>query len=186
MKTLLAEQPILVAIMLGVIGLGLLFGWLQTGKRAAALAGLVALVLIPVSWSVSLRWVTDRELIREAIRSTAEAVERNDRASAVSIIADPRYRELALAELPRFEFAEARVTGERHIRVQEDAFPPTAEADINVRVEVSGRGLGAGRITVPRRLILKFEKFGEDWKVMEYQHRPIVGGPDQFSKPLVP
>ena len=56
METLLAEQPLIVSLMLGVLSAGLLFGWLQTGKKPAAIAGLVCVSLIPVAWLVAALW----------------------------------------------------------------------------------------------------------------------------------
>ncbi len=53
METLLAEQPLIVSLMLGALSVGLFFGWLQTGKRQAAIAGLVFALLdsrLPGSW----------------------------------------------------------------------------------------------------------------------------------------
>ena len=40
-ETLLAEQPLIVSVMLGALSAGLLFGWLQTGKTAGCVAGLI-------------------------------------------------------------------------------------------------------------------------------------------------
>ena len=55
MEALLAEQPLIVSLMLGTFAVGLIFGWLQTGKKAAAVAGLIAASLIPVAWVVASR-----------------------------------------------------------------------------------------------------------------------------------
>ena len=86
MTTLLAEQPLLLSLLLGVLAAGLVYGWLQTGKRGVGIAGLVVLVLIPIAWFVSNAWVTDRERIRELIFETADAVETNDIDRAVLVI----------------------------------------------------------------------------------------------------
>ncbi len=39
METLLAEQPLLVSVMLGTLAAGLIYGWLQTGKESSRRRG---------------------------------------------------------------------------------------------------------------------------------------------------
>lgn len=182
MQSIIAEQPIVLCIGLAVLGIALLFGWLQSGRRALVIAGVVAFVMMPIGWWVSHQWVTDREQIRKIILTTAAAIEANDPAEATKIIADQRYQTMALTELPRYRFEEAKMTGERRIEIDDDSLPLTAEADIVVRVKLVGSGFG--EITIPRRLILGFQKFDGDWKVMSYQHLPIVGKADAYSNTL--
>lgn len=184
MLDIIAEQPIVLCIGLAVLAAALLFGWLQTGRFALAIAGLVCVLAMPLGWWCSINWVTDREQIRRVIVQTAAAVEANDPPTAAAVIADDKYRQMALLELPRFTFEEARMTGERSIEVDDSLFPPTAEADILVRVKLTGRGFGT--VTVPRRLILGFEKIDDQWRVMTYQHLPVVGKADGFSNTLTP
>lgn len=179
MLNLIAEQPVIVAIALGVLGFGLLIAWLQTGKRPAAIAGVIVLLLIPAEFVLASQWQTSREEIREMILSTADAIERNDFEAATAVIAEDEVRRRALSELGRFDFDVARMTGERSITVNASAVPISAEADVMVRVEVTGRGIGSAKI--PRRLILDLQKFGDQWKVVGYQHLPVVGGPDLYS-----
>ena len=182
MADLIAERPILVAIGLAVLGLAVLFAWLQTGRREALIGAAVLLLLVPVEFAVAANWKTDRESIREMIHDTAALVERNDFDGAVRVIADEKYQRMAKMELPRFKFSEARVTGERSININPLGGNPTAEADINVRVKVSATGIG--EMTVPRRLILDLEKFDDDWMVVGYRHLPVVGGADGYSSAL--
>lgn len=186
MKTLFAEQPLMLAILLGAIAAAILFGWLQTGQKLTLWAALVVLALIPISWYVSLSWVTDREQIREAVYTTAQAVKQNDFERAVQII-QPRRRELimaAKADLSRFRFSEARVNQLRSIKMVQGAHPPEAEVDLSVKAVVSEQ---RGRFTdypVLRRVILRFQKSDEGkWYVYDYNHFPIIGGPDGFSRP---
>src|SRR5690606_444451 len=105
---------------------------------------------------------------------------------AVQII-QPRRRDLirsAKADLARFHFSDARVNQLRSIRMVQGAYPPEAEVDLSVKVVLSDQG---GRFTdypVLRRVILRFQKSDEGrWYVYDYNHFPIVGGPDGFSRP---
>jgi hypothetical protein len=166
--------------MLGLLGLGLLYGWLQTGKKATAICGAVALLLIPVAFYVASVWVTDRESIRQSVLEAAANVQSNQPDKAVELIGDERYRQQALALLRGLHFERAVVTGEREIRIDNETFPPTAMADINVRVEVANRG------TAFRRLILDFEMIDGQWKVVSYEHLDPINGRDQFSNLKLP
>lgn len=179
MRDFVAEQPVLLCIGLGILAAVCLLAWLQTGQRPAGIAAVVLAALVPVGWFGSHAWVTDREQIRQTIDATAAAIESNDPPAAAAVIADPRYRDMAMRELPRYTFEEARVTGERKIEVDDGSFPLTAEADLIIRVKLTGPGFGT--VTVPRRLILDFEKFDDVWMVTSYRHMPPVGKADMYS-----
>jgi hypothetical protein len=188
MESLLAEQPLLLSLLLGVLAAGLLFGWLRTGQRAAAVAGLVVALLIPVVWLVASQWQTDREQIETLIYQIADAVERNDHEAAIAIIGDPQTQAHARMELQRWEFGLARVNRIRSIDVIEETYPLEADVDMSVKIDVSQRGGSLRNVRVLRRLLLRFEKQDDGWFVTDYRHMPIAGGPDQYSPvaPLAP
>ena len=181
MEAMLAEQPLLVSVMLGVLAGGLIYGWLQTGKKAAAVAGLILALLIPVAWVVASRWETDREQIESLIFEIADAVQRNDHDAAVKVIGDPKTEQQARQELSNWTFHLAAVNKISSIDIIEGTYPREADVNMSVKVNVSGRGIR--NVRVPRRLILRFEERDGDWVVTDYRHMPIVGGRDQYSTP---
>ncbi len=183
MFRLIAEEPLIVSLMLGAMGFGLLYGWLRTGNKPIALAGLVFVALIPLAWFIANQVETDREQIQRLVYTLADAVERNDHDSAVTVIADPELEARARLELRNWTFDLAKVTQINKIRVIDDTFPPQADIEMMVKVKVSGRGSNAiQNAQIPRKLLLNMEKEGDDWLITEYQHLPIIGGPDKFSK----
>mgnify|MGYP001082841228 FL=1 len=183
MFRLIAEEPLIVSLMLGAMGFGLLYGWLRTGNKPIALAGLVFVALIPLAWFIANQVETDREQIQRLVYTLADAVERNDHDSAVTVIADPELEARARLELQNWTFDLAKVTQINKIRVIDDTFPPQADIEMMVKVKVSGRGSNAiQNAQIPRKLLLTMEKEGDDWLITEYQHLPIIGGPDKFSK----
>ncbi|MEM6364718.1 MAG: hypothetical protein AAF539_05685 [Planctomycetota bacterium] len=204
MTTLIAERPLIVAFMLGILAAAMIYGWLQTGRRPLAIAGLMVLALIPVSWIVAERWVTDREQIEQLIHDTAEAVQTNNHNTVLGVIGDDATRRQAAMELPRYEFSVAEVTSIREITVLTGTLPLEAEVDINVKVVVSDKRGSLKNIRVPRRVQLTMEKrypagvtdrgsssaqpSGSDgsWVVTGYQHLPIIGKPDGFTTRPVP
>lgn len=189
MKTLLAEQPLVVSLMLAAVSIALIYGWLQTGKKAAAVIGLLIALLIPGVWWLATNWVTDREEIRELISDTADAVRSNDIERVLRLIAEDRPETITQArnELPRFVFDEARVTGIRKIDIVEGSYPLEADVDMNVSVVVSDKRGQFTSLKVPRRLQLQLLKLdsadgqGERWFVVDYNHMPLVGQPDGYS-----
>ncbi|HBV64678.1 MAG TPA: hypothetical protein DEF45_16835 [Rhodopirellula sp.] len=182
MFRLLAEEPLIVSLMLGAMGFGLLYGWLRSGNKKIALTGLVFVALIPLAWFIANRVETDREHIQRLLHALADAVQRNDHDTAVAAIANPELEERARRELQNWTFDLAKVTQINKIRVIEDTFPPQADIEMMVKVKVSGRGSNAiQNAQIPRKLLLTMEKEGDDWLITEYQHLPILGGPDKYS-----
>lgn len=181
MTDTLAEQPLVVSVLLGCLAAVLIYAWLQTGKRAAGVLAIVSLLLIPGAWVLASQWQTDREKIEQIIRQTADAIQNNDHKAAVQAIADPNVRSRAMMELPRFVFSMAEVNKIRSISVEPSKFPPTAMADLSVKVDVSTKGGQIRGQRVLRRLELQFEKQGNDWFVTNYRHSPVVGNPDPYT-----
>jgi hypothetical protein len=182
MFRLIAEEPLIVSLMLGAMGFGLLYGWIRSGNKPIAVAGLVFVALIPLAWFIANQVETDREQIQRLLYTLADAVERNDHDSAVTVIADAELESRARLELQNWNFELAKVTQINKIRVIGDTYPPQADIEMMVKVKVSGRGSNAVQnAQIPRKLLLTMEKEGDEWLITEYQHLPIIGGPDKFS-----
>lgn len=188
MIRLLAESPLIVALMLGVLAVALIYGWLQSGRKQLAIAGLIVACLIPIAWIVSENWVTDREHIEQLIYQTADAVEANDHERAVVVIGDDATRKQALAQLADVEFSQADVGRIQSIRILKDTMPMQADVDMTVKLKLSSKRGGLQDFSFPRRLLLTFEKRGTDtgqvgggWVVTRYEQLPIIGTTDAFS-----
>lgn len=186
MKTLLAEQPLLLTLMLGVLAAAMIFGWLQTGKKAAGILGILVALFIPVAWVVADNWVTEREQIEIFLDRVADDVANNRHEPLLELIADDETRAQARGELPRYEFSSARVTSVRSIKLIDETASQLAEADIVVQVIASEVRGSLKNIKVPRRVILQLRRKGpESWVITGYQHGPLTGGPDGYSsRPL--
>lgn len=181
MYELIAEQPLLVSCLVGVLAAGLIYGWLQTGKKPAAVAGLVLLLLIPLLWYMASVIETDREQLERLIFEIAAAVESNDHETAIAVIADPDLRNRAKNELSRWTFSMARVNRIRRITIIEDTFPLEADVEMTARVNVSSRSGAMQNVRVPRRLDLRFQKNGDNWQVTDYTHSSPLG--DSTTRP---
>ncbi len=184
MVNMLAEQPWLSSVLLASLGVILVFGWMQTGRKVVLAAGIGCLLLIPVAFAVASFWVTDSEQIRASIYRTADAVARNDFDAAVEIFQPAQKARIAAAkaDLTRFHFDEARVNKLRSIDFVQGSVPPEAEVDLSVTVVVSDQRGQVRGMRVLRRVILKFRKSADGaWQVYDYNHLPIVGAPDGFS-----
>jgi hypothetical protein len=175
MMNLLSEQPLLVSLMLAALGAGLIFTWLQSGKQSAAIAGVVCLLLMPAAWVLAANLTTDRERITEIIYATAEAVAANDHTAAVAVIGNEKTRQMALAELPNYVFQMAEVNQLTRVDVDTKSIPMTAQVELTVKADVSGKRGGFNNLRVLRKLELEFEKRGDDWLVVAYHHSPVIG-----------
>ncbi len=179
---MLAEQPFLLSLMLGLIGFALIYGWMQTGKRGALIGGLFFALLVPGVWVLASLWVTDREQIEQVIYDATAAVEANDPEAAVDCISDPKAKTQALLELPRYQFSLARVNKIRSIDIVQGSYPPEADVDMSVKVDVSSKNGAIRDFRVLRRLLLRFQKdTSGQWKVVWYQHLHLTEGVDQFT-----
>ncbi|NND98414.1 MAG: hypothetical protein HKN47_13920 [Pirellulaceae bacterium] len=185
MTDLLAEQPLLTSLMVGLVAAALLYGWLQSGKKPLAAAGFLMALMIPVIWVIAGEWETDREQIEAAIVATAAAVEANDHELAVEFIGDKETRQQALAELPKYVFDRVKVSGVS-INIDPNSRPPQADVDMTASVNASDKRGQFQNMRVPRRVLLTFEKnTAGRWVVVDYNHMPIGGRPDAFSPPQV-
>lgn len=185
MTRLLAEQPGLLAILLIAVAMACFYGWLQTGKRPAAICGAIALALIPLGFLIAEKWDTDREQIERLLDQTAAAVEANDVAGVVAVIHPEKeeIRRRAEAEMPRYEFSKASVGQIRSIEFIVNALPPEALVDITANVVVSVKSASVTEQRVSRRIKFRFQKWEDRWYVTDYTHLPVIGGPDAFSPP---
>ncbi len=181
MWTIIAEKPLMLAVMIGIVALGLLYSWLQTGNKKIAAAGILFALMVPGAFLLGEHLVTDREKILEVIYSTVEAVENNDHQAAAAAIGVPAIRQRALQELPQYEFSNL---GVRNIQITmvTGSYPPEATADIDASATVSLKRAAVKNVRVARRVILTFRKEPDDsWIVTDYTHQPLAGGPDTFS-----
>ncbi len=204
MQSLLGEQPLILAVILAALGGLAVVVASQMGRREPLWVAAIFLLLIPVTWAISVRWVTDREAIRESLESLTSAVQANDFEGVAASI-DPDRRDLiesARSDLARFVFRDVRIT-----RVQSIRIVPRSESDgaeVSVGDGPAGKGSGAGGpeaevdLTVTaiassargefaptralRRVILSMRKTSSGrWCVRAYNHMPVIGKSDSFS-----
>ncbi len=166
---LLFESPLLV----GGIGLAVVaatvFGFVQTGSRTVLYTALGLLLLTILLVTVSMRVETEREQLTNLIHQTASELENNNHSAILSRI-HPQANSTVLratSELPRYEFTVANVTRIHELDIRSKAQPPTATVKMNVVVEGTFDGF-SGR--VPRYVEVMFEKQGDRWLVIDYNH----------------
>ncbi len=188
MYELLAEKPLVLSLMIAAVVAVLVTLWLKDGRRLSLAAAVACGLLIPAAWWLADRLVTERERIEEIIDDVAAAIQANDHDAAVRFLASDDLKARAENELSRYRFDTARVNRLRRIDLFDDSFPPEAEVELTVTVEVSERSGPVKNVRVPRKLILRFLKVGKhpghggkDWRVSDYAHYPVVGRVDNYS-----
>ena len=183
MTKLFAEQPILLSVLLGLLAAALLYAWTRSGQRGMGIAGGVLLLMIPVVWFVAGKIVTEEEQIQAMLAELAEHVEAN-RFEQAYLAIHPDQEEVlrrAQAELPRYEFSRARIASFRTVQLLDGTEPPQAFVDLNAGVTLSVKNGALQGQKISRRLLLHLEKTPSGWKVIDYDHRPLIGGRDGYS-----
>lgn len=182
MVELFAERPLLLSVLLGLLAMAMLYAWTRSGQRSLLIAAAVLGLLIPVVWVVAGAIVTEEEEIRTLLARLAADVEANRFEDAYQAIHPDRTDVLqrARAELPRYEFTQARIASFRKIRVLEGTDPLEAVVDLNANVVVSQKRGPVQNQKVVRRLLLHLQKTPSGWKVIDYDHRSLIGR-DAFS-----
>lgn len=183
MYKLIAEQPILLTVVLGLVGVALLYGWTREGRRWLAVAGLIVLALIPLAWLSSSLLVTDEEEIRTMISDMAKNIEANNHDAVYAIIHRNRPDIVARAksELPNYEFSRARVGGFNKIRILPGTNPKEAVVDLTASVTVSIKNGFLQNQSGARKLLLHLRETDDGWKVIDYSHRQVIGGDDPYT-----
>ncbi len=175
MDSLLFEDPWIVGC-IGALASGLaILVWTQIGARPALYTGLAAALVTVVAIVVNIQVETDSERIRHLLHEVARQLENNRREALLQSIHPNavEVRRRAEAELPKYEFTLAKVTGIRAIEVNESSIPPTATAEFFVRVHLRYQGQ---EYRVLRFVRVYFMLRDGRWYVRDYEHfDPSVG-----------
>lgn len=181
MQQFFFESPWLLGILGTAIAAAIGLLWTQTGHKAALYSSLAAGTLTAILTIVNIQVLTDRERIREVIHDVSSALQRNDREQVYAYIHPNAVEALqrARAELPRYQFEEARVTRIKDVMVNPKTTPPTAIAEFHVRVRVAVQGQ---TFRVARFVRVYFMLREDTWLVRDYEHfEPTVGFRDSSS-----
>lgn len=175
MVQFLLESP----LSIGVVGLSCAvlagFVWTQTGHKSAAVTAFTMALLTLGLVVLSVEVETDQERITRMLSDVASALERNDRDYVLSHIHPQAATTVqrAKAELPRYDFTEARVTRIKSITIDASRQPETAVAEFNVIVGLTFEGFSG---KVPRFVKLYLSKHEGRWLVRDYEHAEPTAG----------
>lgn len=175
MIDILLESPWIVASVGLFIVAITIYGWIQTGQKAAlySAGGILIATLLAVLIS---NWVeTRQEKIRKVVHSVADDLGANRFEQIIAAI-HPEATETvrrAQAELPNYKFKSAKVTGIHEINFTDKVEPQRVVVKMNVVVDVETNGF-SGR--VPRFVEVTFYKFGDQWLVYDYSHTDPMSG----------
>ncbi len=175
MVELVLQSPLTIGIV-GLCAAGLAgFAWTQTGHKAAAATAIVLLLLTLALIAISVQIETDEERITRMLHDVASGLQHNDRDFVISHIHPQASATVqrAKAELPRYNFSEARVTRIKSILVDTVRQSNTAVAEFNVIVALEADGMN---IRVPRFIKLYLSKSEDRWLVTDYEHNEPTAG----------
>ncbi|MEQ8790202.1 MAG: hypothetical protein RIC55_28155 [Pirellulaceae bacterium] len=179
LESTLERNLALLALAAGAVVLAVT--WMRSGKRLWLIASVVVGAVVALTVLAGQLFVTPREEVEQTLRTIAADVQNNDLQAVLSHIHSSRddIRLRAQAEMPRYRFEEVRINSIKEITADGSGDPPTAEAQFYVGVHGDFGGGEVGEVYGDRGLtrfvILKFEKEGDAWKVIDYEHRAPFG-----------
>jgi hypothetical protein len=179
------EKPLFIVIM-GLLTAVILGGlWLQTGRKQAMYGLLATLVVTGLLLLVERTVQTDREQINAVLHRVAQLVERNQIDAALQYAHSnaESIRRRAKSELPQWDFHEISIKRNLEIKVDAGATPAQAVAEFNVMVVLSDASGTFQNNRVLRSVIVNFEKEGDQWRAVSYEHfQPKIGGQSQTTQ----
>jgi hypothetical protein len=145
--------------------------WTQTHDRRALLALLAGIALTVTGLVVERLVMTPREEIAAVLQQVAQALEANDSARVLGLLA-PSATELQAEVRQRMRLVRfLKVSIKRNLEVQLGAGNPPnqAEARFNVVGTLDGPSDYGKSLVVPRFLIVQFVREGTTWRIASYQ-----------------
>lgn len=163
------QSPLLIAIVGFGIAVACLWGFLQTGHKAAIIAALVIGGITTLLIVLGNYLETDKERIEAMVYATASEIEANQVAAIVARVypSNTTLKSQVENELQRYTFSEARINTIHEIEINDVALPRTAIVKMNVTVSGEFSGFSG---TVPRYLEVKLREQGDAWLVDDYFH----------------
>lgn len=176
MAALFFESPVTIAVTGFALVVMALITWINGGYKSALYTAVGLALLTMLLLMISLQVKTDREQISAVLTEVADAVHQNDLDKVLMYIhpgAVAGVRRVK-SELPNYQFTEARITGVKSIRAERKTNPPSAIAEFNVAVSLSGQGAQANGI---RRFVRCYFLYSDGrWRVNDYQHYDVSAG----------
>jgi|JI9StandDraft_2_1071091.scaffolds.fasta_scaffold12898_3 hypothetical protein len=164
------ESPVYLGIcgLLVVIIAGV--AWANTANKYALWTAGGAIIVTAILLLVEHNVVTYREEIVNRLNEVADHLQNNRYDEAISAIhpAAENSIQMAKAELPNYDFREARVTTIHSIDIDGQTKKPRAVAEFNVVVALTVNGQSFDRI--PRFIRVTLYRENDKWYVFDYSH----------------
>lgn len=177
------EQPLLIGLT-GLLLISVIIAvWSQIGGRIPPIAAGLVLIATVGMLAVERFVETDRERVVRTLHEIAETVavgEVSDLLEFAHSSATDVRRQVEM-EFHLYQIEEVRVTRVWDVEILTDREPHRAIARLNVSVRGGQVQSGFGIRRVVRFVMVTFEKEGEDWRVIAYEHddpqRPLQRSP---------
>jgi hypothetical protein len=166
------EQPLLIGLT-GLLLISILLAiWSQMGKSmflwgaGVVLAATVGMLFLERSIE------TDRESVERTLQEIADAVASGEVSELLQYAHSQALgvRKQVETEFRRYDIDEVRITQIWDVEISSEPSPRRAVAHFNASVRSGRVQSGLGTRAVVRYVTVTFEKEGNDWKVVAYEH----------------
>lgn len=156
--------------------------WLNTANPYALWTASWAFIITAILLIIEQNVVTYREEIVTRLHEVADHLQANQFDEVIAVIhpAATATLQLAKAELPNYQFSEARVTAIHSIDIGSQEKRPRAVAEFNVFVAVT---VGGQSFQVPRFIRVTMYRENNQWFVYDYSHHEPTAGLRRSTTP---
>jgi hypothetical protein len=163
------ESPIYLGICGLLIVVIAVVAWVNTANKYALWTAAGALIATALLLLIEHNVITYREEIVARLDEVADHLENNRRDEAISAIhpAADNAIQMARAELPKYQFSEARVTSIHSLEIDAQTKRPRAVVEFNVIVALTVDGQ---EYRVPRYVKVTLYRENDKWFVFDYAH----------------
>jgi hypothetical protein len=163
------ESPIYLGICGLLVVVIAVVAWINTAHKYALWTAVAAFIVTVLLLLVEHNVVTYREEIIARLNEVADHLENNRREEAIAAIhpAADNAVQMARAELPKYQFSEARVTSIHSLEIDAPTKRPRAVVEFNVIVALTVNGQ---EHRVPRYIKVTLYRENDKWFVYDYSH----------------
>ncbi len=169
--TWLLEEPLQILFVGTLVVAVAAVAWVQTSHPRALLGLIAAVALLALGLLVERLVVTSAEEVEATLQAAARALESNEPEQVIALVADSssRLRNEIRSALATVRVEKISIKSNLRVTVAPGRPPAAAEAFFNAVATLKPRGVDSGMTIVPRRVVVRFRRQQQQWKIVDYE-----------------